>query len=116
MRDLIVALQQLEEQLLSLHGIGLNEAMIVCAVAGEVVASTEIAERIGLRAPNTSKILSTLVRKGLLKSQGIRSDKRKNLYCLSLDGVTLLERLKSSPLDIPELLRPLFVSPIGDKE
>lgn len=115
MRDLVIALHQLEDQLLSKYGIGLNEAMIVCAVSGEVVASTEIADRIGQRAPNTSKLLSALVRKGLIKGQSLRSDKRKSLYRLTPDGTILLEQLKSSPLDIPELLHPLYAAQTAEE-
>ncbi len=114
MRDLVVALQGLEDQLLSLHGVGLNEAMALCAIAGECVPSTEIAQRIGQRAPNTSKILSTLVRKGLATGESTRSDKRKSLYRITPAGLMLLGRLKASPLDIPELLRPIYLSQLEE--
>lgn len=110
MRDLVIALHQLEDQLFSLYGIGLNEAMILCAVSQEVVSSTEIAQRIGQRTPNTSKILRTLMCKELIANHGTHSDRRKSLYYLTPLGLALLERLKSSPLDIPEYLRPLYLS------
>ncbi len=108
MRDLVVALHQLEAQLLEQCALGLNEAMALCAIAGEVVASTDLATRLGLRTAHTSKILGLLERKGLIERSIGQTDKRKMLFALSPQGQEALVRLRELDLTIPDVLRPLF--------
>lgn len=110
MRDIVRALAQLEEELMASTELSLNEAMALCCLSGEEVAATEIAQRLGLRNPHTSKILAALEQRQLLVKRYDDIDRRRIYYALSTEGEVLLTRLRELELHVPNTLRPLFES------
>lgn len=108
MREIVRALAQLEDELETAVGTSLNEAMMLCALSGEEVPSTEVASRMGLRNAHTSKILAVLEERALVTRRLGETDRRRIYYALSSEGEALLARLRSLELNVPERLRPLF--------
>lgn len=108
MREIVLGLTELEQTLLECSGLTLNEAMTVCCLAHEEVASTEVAARLGLRPAHTSKVLTALEGRGLLLRRIGESDRRRMYFSLSAEGQRCLEQLRHIDLTIPAVLRPLF--------
>ena len=60
MRELLKALSELENQLITTYGISLNEAMVLCSIGSETVAAGTIVERTGMTPSHASKTISLI--------------------------------------------------------
>lgn len=108
MRDLFLALSQLEARLLEAYGLTLNEAMVMCSIAGETVAAGTIVERTGLTHSHASKVIRMAERKGLLvRTQG-EVDKRQMYFALTDEGESCLRRIREQGVEVPPLLHGFF--------
>lgn len=108
MRDLFQALAQLENSLLSGYGLTLNEAMVLCSIAGETVTAGAIAECTGLTSSHASKVIRAAERKGLLVRSLGEQDKRQMCFALSEAGEDRLRHIREQGVDVPDLLRSFF--------
>lgn len=108
MRDLVRAMSQLESQLMNLSGLTLNEAMVLCCIANETVTASEICEHTLLLPSHASKVIRHLEEKKLLLRALGKEDKRTMIFSLTDQGEVTINTLKTQPLDIPEILLPLF--------
>ena len=66
MRELMMALSDFENKLIDIHGVSLNEAMVLCSVGNECITASVIAERTGLRPSHASKVIGALEERGYL--------------------------------------------------
>ena len=108
MRELFAALSYLEKELTEIHGVTLNEAMVLCAVGNEDVTASDISNRTGMLPSHTSKVIGSLEKLRLIERQLGKQDKRKIYLSLTKEGKSRLERIKIHELDIPDILEPLF--------
>lgn len=108
MRELMMALSDFENKLLDAHGVSLNEAMMLCALGGECVTASVIAERIGLRPSHASKVIGALEERGYLKRELGKQDKRQMYLSLTNEGRKCLDRIKAYQFEVPDLLKPVF--------
>lgn len=108
MRELCWGLNSIEEQLETVTGLTLHQALILCCISGDKIASTVIARTLHLRTPIVSKHLSFLEHAGFIIRHLGQEDKRQMLFTLSPQGEQMLTQLRELHLDIPESLRPLF--------
>ena len=108
MRELVIAMTDLEAQLRFRHGLSLNEAMVLCCIGEDKLTATEISGSIGLAPSNTSKVLRSVEKKELLERTMGEKDHRQMSFSLSEAGLERLQKLKSEELTIPEFIRPLF--------
>ena len=108
MRELMMALSDFENKLMDAHGVSLNEAMVLCALGGECVTASVIAERTGLRPSHASKVIGTLEERGYLKRELGKQDKRQMYLSLTDTGMECLCQIKIHQFDIPSLLQPVF--------
>lgn len=113
MRDLVRALAQLEAQLMQAAGVGLNEAMVICAIGLDRATAGDIARCVGLQPPNASKVVRSVERKGLVCRSLGETDHRRMYFSLTPAGRTCLDRLRNGLTDIPPLLQPLMREPEG---
>lgn len=113
MRDLVRALGQLEEQLTARCGVGLNEAMVLCAIGREEISAGDVTHCVGLSPSNTSKVLRSVERKGLVARSLGAADKRRMNFSLTPAGLACLERLQAAGWDIPPLLQPFLDGAVG---
>ena len=60
MRDLVRALAQLEAELTRTCGVGLNEAMVICAIGRGRATAGDVARCVGLLPPNASKVVRSV--------------------------------------------------------
>lgn len=108
MRELMKALSDFETQLMESHGVTLNEAMALCAIADECVTASVISERTGLRPSHTSKVIGSLEAKNHVIRKLGKQDKRQMYLSLSVSGKDCLEQIKSHTFDIPPILQPIL--------
>ncbi|MDO4790380.1 MAG: winged helix DNA-binding protein [Porphyromonas sp.] len=108
MRELMISIRDLEQQLIESAHCDLNQAMSLCVIAGESVSASEVSSRIGLLPAHTSKLLSAVEDRGWIERRLGREDKRKIFFTLTRKGEQKLAEIKSLNLTIPELLQPLF--------
>ena len=107
MRDLLAALLEVEADLTDRYGVSLKEAMVLCSVAGETVTAGIIAERTGMSPSNTSKVIASLERKGMLLRSLGDSDKRQMRFTLTGEADACLQAIRRQGVELPPLLRPL---------
>lgn len=108
MRELILAVTELESQLQSRFGVSLNEAMLLCCISADTLTASRISDQTGLSASNTSKVLRSIEKKDLVTRSLGCTDKRQMCFALTDKGHNCLERIKNEQIDIPTFLAPLF--------
>lgn len=113
MRDLVRALAQLEDELVRTCGVGLNEAMVLCAIGRGSATAGDVARCVGLLPPNASKVVRSVERKGLVGRSLGETDHRRMYFTLTPAGLACLDRLRDGLTDIPPLLQPLMRGPEG---
>ncbi|WP_294598067.1 MULTISPECIES: winged helix DNA-binding protein [Bacteroidaceae] len=108
MRELLKALSELENQLITTYGISLNEAMVLCSIGSETVAAGTIVERTGMTPSHASKTISLIEKKEMVTRDLGKQDKRQMYFTLTDKAKACLEEIKQQGVDIPQLLQPLF--------
>lgn len=108
MRELMISIRDLEQQLMESAQCDLNQAMALCVISGEPVSASEVSARIGLLPAHTSKLLSAVEDRGWIGRRLGREDKRKVFFSLTRKGEQKLAEIRSLNLSVPELLQPLF--------
>lgn len=108
MRELLKALSELENQLITTYGISLNEAMVLCSIGSETVAAGTIVERTGMTPSHTSKTISLIEKKEMVTRDLGKQDKRQMYFTLTDKAKACLEDIKQQGINVPELLQPLF--------
>ena len=83
MRELLKALSELENQLITTYGISLNEAMVLCSIGSETVAAGTIVERTGMTPSHTSKTISLIEKKEMVTRDLGKQDKRQMYFTLT---------------------------------
>ncbi len=104
-RELQRAVSQFELNFERLHGIGLNEGMVLCALCkGGKLTAGEVGELLGITPSNTSKVLRSVESKGHVERVMGVDDKRCMFFSLTPSGKSLLSIIGCWELDIPDTL------------
>ena len=104
-RDVYKAISEFEVDFQKLHDLGMNEGMLLCSLNTQKYSSNELADKLGLSNSNTSKIIKSVEKKGLIERIIGEEDKRQMYFTLTNSGRKKMEQIKCSIFDIPELLR-----------
>lgn len=113
MRDIYKAIFVFETEFEKVHGLSLNEAMVLCSleeVGGEGMTSTAISGRTEMTPSHTSKVIRTVEEKKLIRRAVGKVDKREMYFSLTDKGRKHLEMISKEEIRIPELLLPLFAN------
>lgn len=110
MRDIYKALSCFEATFEKVHGLSLNEAMVLCALdeSEEKMTSSALSARTEMGASHTSKVIRSVEEKGFIKRVLGTIDKRQMYFKLTPKGEKCLEEILQEQVEIPEILRPLF--------
>lgn len=104
-RDIYRLINDFESQFQAKYGIGLNEGMLLCTISKlEECSSGKIAEMLGLTFSNTSKVIISAEKKGLIERIVGKKDKRQMLFRLTNEGQKCLAYIKSNSTDILEII------------
>lgn len=111
MRDLYKALAQFELEFEKVYGVTLNEAMVLCSLneAGKEMTSSAIADRTEMTPSHTSKVISSVENQGFISRSLGKEDKRQMFFDLTNEGRALVEQLILDKMEIPELIKPIFM-------
>ena len=104
-RDVYRLIYEFESRLHAQYGIGLNEGVLICSVCREGKCSSgQIAERLGLSCSNSSKVIASAEKKGLIKRILGAEDRRQMYFNLTTEGKQLLEIIRSASGELYEVL------------
>ena len=108
-RDIQHAINRYEFDFEKLHGISLNEGMVLCSLSNaDHLSSDELGELLGLTPSNTSKVIASVEKKKLIKRMLGKTDKRQMYFHISDKGKEYLESIKCGELDLPEALKDII--------
>lgn len=110
LRDITVAMNDIEMQLNEKYGVGLNEAMALCSLSEGRLSASEIAEKTGMGSSHCSKIIKSIEQKMLIERSLGESDKRQMYFCLNKVGKKVLSDIKCNSLALPDILKPVLGS------
>lgn len=108
LRNIFKALRDFEESFTRMYGVCLNEAMALCCLSDRQCSSTEIAEKTGMSASHTSKVIGALEKKKLIKRILGERDKRQMYFRLTESGRERLVWIQKEEIIIPDILKPVF--------
>jgi DNA-binding MarR family transcriptional regulator len=104
-RDIQREVARFEADFEKLYGIGLNEGMALCSLskAGRL-SSGELSELLGLTCSNTSKVITSIEKKGFVERVMGATDKRRMFFSLTDKGRDLLSTVNCEDVGMPEWL------------
>lgn len=102
------AIAALEHNLIEISGLTLNEAMVLCCLAGGRRSAGELADDTGIKASHLSKLLRSLEAKGFLSRAFGTADKRVIYFDLTQRGAHTIATLKTNGPEVPALLQPFL--------
>lgn len=108
MREIYRALNDFERDFEQVHGVGLNEAMVLCCLEESALSSGEIAESTGMTCSHTSKTIGSVEKKGLIERVLGERDKRQMYFHLTDDGKMRLQGMVCGSVPVPDILQPIF--------
>lgn len=95
-RDLQHDIMAFEQKFIERYGICLNEGMILCSLKKSETGSLtsgELSALLGLTHSNTSKVIASVEKKGLIQRSLGASDKRTMFFTLTPSGAALLSSI-----------------------
>lgn len=101
MRELLLAINDMEKQLQLLCGLSFNEAMLLCCISRDKLTSSQIAMMCGLSPSNASKVIRSIEKKGLVTRTLGTTDKRQMCFNLTDTGVATLEKVRNAEITLP---------------
>ncbi len=107
-RDLQHGIMVFEQQFVQRYGICLNEGMVLCSLMQSetgTLTSGELSSLLGLSHSNTSKVVASAEKKGLVSRCLGDHDKRKMLFSLSSKGTELIQSIHCDNIPLPDVLR-----------
>ncbi|MBP1618755.1 MAG: DNA-binding protein [Bacteroidetes bacterium] len=104
-RDIYRSIATFEAGFEGKYDICLNEGMLLCSLNGNKYSSSELAEVLGLTNSNTSKVIKSVEKKGLVKRNIGKDDKRQMYFTLTDVGKAKLDTIKCEDIEVPELLK-----------
>jgi DNA-binding MarR family transcriptional regulator len=109
LRDVQRAMVQYETAFESKYGICINAGMALCSLSShDVLTSGELGELLGLSHSNTSKVICALQKKGYIRRDIGKKDKRKMIFTLTKEGEALLDSIDCDSVGIPKILTGLI--------
>ena len=109
-RELNKAVTAFETRFEEAFHVGLNEGMLLCTLSNlGQLSSGEIADHLGLRTSNTSKVIRSVELKGLVKRVVGKEDKRQMYFSLTPEGAEALKRIKCDVVEVPDILQQMLV-------
>ena len=104
-RDIYRCINDFEVEFCAKHGVKLNEGMLLCSLSkSEKCSSGQIAELLGLSLSNSSKVVSSAERKGLVERIVGKEDKRQMFFRLTAKGKEYIGKIHCEANDILTLI------------
>ena len=105
-RELNRAVADFETKFEEEYHLGLNEGMLLCSLDYvDKLSSSEIADQLGLRTSNTSKVIKSVEEKGMISRVIGDTDKRQMYFSLTPQGKEVLREIQCDKIELPDLLK-----------
>lgn len=104
-RDVYRAIYEFELNFQQSYDLGLNEGMLLCSLSNQKYSSNDLAKVLGLSNSNTSKVIKSVEKKGLIRRIIGKDDKRQMYFTLTDLGHKKLESIKCAEFNVPESLK-----------
>jgi DNA-binding MarR family transcriptional regulator len=106
LREIYRSLSVLENQMMDIFGLNLNETMLLCVLSEHTdPTANEISELMSLSHSNSSKVIASLERKGLIRRRICKEDKRSMRFHLTNEGKAQLEKVNCKNIALPDCLK-----------
>ncbi|HEY9551134.1 MAG TPA: winged helix DNA-binding protein [Prevotella sp.] len=106
LRDVYRAIAALDNNFQKCFGLNINEAMLLCTLNEKgQLTSGEIADCLGLSCSNTSKVIASVEKQGLLRRRMGKEDRRQMNFSLTKKGTEMLSKVKCDAIELPEVLQ-----------
>lgn len=93
-------IQQFDQDLNKNIGVTLNEAMIICSLSDSIKSSGELSSDTGVSVTRTSRVLSALETKQIVKRSVDIIDKRKMMFILTSIGLDKYQQISSLDINL----------------
>lgn len=106
-RDLYRSISEFEHNFEQVHGLCLNEGMLLCTLSNsseEMLSSGALADSLGLTCSNTSKLIKAIEDKGYISRVLGKTDKRQMYFKLTKKGKEKMQNIHCQEIEIPALL------------
>lgn len=111
-RELQRSIAAYEASLIERFGISLNEGMLLCIISESKtpLSSGLIAEALGLTASNTSKVIASVEKKGLIERLLGNNDKRQMYFKLTGAGHGKLRAVTYGSKEVTGVLKEILTA------
>lgn len=100
-RDIFRLINDFESEFQIKYGICMNEGMLLCTLMKQgQCTSGKLAEMLGLTLSNTSKVIASVEKKGLLERKLGKEDKRQMHFVITDMGIECMEFIKNNSDDV----------------
>jgi len=99
-RDICRAISEFESEFISVHGITLNEGMVLCTLKDKKLSSGEIAKQINLTCSNTSKLIRSVEDNGYIARDLGAEDRRQMYFTLTEKGAVKLSEIEKDKIEL----------------
>lgn len=107
-RDIYRSVAEFEVRFQQKYNLCLNEGMLLCTLNANKYSSSQIAEILSLSLSNTSKVIKSAEKKGLIKRAIGKEDRRQMYFILTEAGHKRLESIKCEDFNISGLLKSII--------
>lgn len=108
-RDIYRTIAEFEKEFEKEFDLSLNEGMLLCSLNdNQCLSSTEIANSLGLTCSNTSKVIKAVETKDFVERKLGKEDKRQMYFTLTKEGKNKINKIKTSPLELPQSLKDII--------
>ncbi len=106
LRQIYLAVDEFENSIIKNFGLNYNELTLL-AILSQVgcLTASELADRLGLSASCTSKVIGSVEKKDLILRKLCKEDKRVMRFCLTPAGEQKIASIDCSSVSVPEILR-----------
>ncbi|MBI9036065.1 MAG: winged helix-turn-helix transcriptional regulator [Bacteroidales bacterium] len=104
LKEIYKVIYNLEAQVQKELGLTINECILLCTLKKLEKSASELAECISQSKSRTSKILSSIEKKGFIERDFDKIDKRKTNFKLTAQGREKSRELACSNIKIPDFI------------
>lgn len=108
-RDIFIAIKNFEELFQKEYGLSLNEGMLICTLKDEKLTAGELAKKLHLSNSNTSKVIKSVEKKGLIERIIDKEDKRQMYFRLTKKAKELVNSCDCDSIDKSKILEDILL-------
>ncbi|MFA6846221.1 MAG: MarR family transcriptional regulator [Sphaerochaetaceae bacterium] len=115
LRHLLIDLQNVQYSLEKESGLTFQQASVLCALKQGYQDGTTLAREMKLSPSRMTRIIDSVVEKGLVTRTESKKDRRTLILSLTLSGGQRLELLEKSDVAFPEYIERMLCKEFGGK-